>query len=182
MTEHLGEQRISSRRVYSGRVVKLDVDSVRLPNGGDTMREVVRHPGAAVMLARHDDGVVFVRQFRYAAGETLFELPAGTLEPGEEPLSCARRELAEETGWCAAQWRELGSFFTTPGFTDELIHAFFATGLSHDEEGAAQDDDEVCETVILAMEELRAMLLSGEIRDAKTLATLQLAALRGWLE
>ncbi len=171
----LREERLDGEVVYDGRIVRLEVDHVRLANGHETVREVIRHSGAVVVLPLHADGsVTLVRQFRYPVGRVLLELPAGKLDrPGEEPLECARRELAEETGLKASSWRRLGSFYTTPGFTDEIIHAFAAEGVERDA-SATPEDDEVLEPVTLAMDELEAMAAHGEILDAKTLATLAL--------
>jgi ADP-ribose pyrophosphatase len=176
------EKTIESSRIYTGRVVTLDVDRVRLPAGGESVREVVRHAGAVAILPVFDDGrVAFVRQFRYPVEAELLELPAGTLEPGEEPQACAERELVEEIGWRAGRLEELGSFYSTPGFTDELLHSFIATGLRTAEGGVAPEDDEFIEVVVLPTEEAVSMARRGEIRDAKTLATLFLAIQQGRL-
>jgi len=154
---------------------------VRLPGGAETVREVVRHKGAAVVLPLHADGrVVMVRQYRYPSDEILLELPAGKLDPGEGPGRCAERELAEETGWQASTIVELGSFLTTPGFSDELIHAFVATPLV-EAPAAVQDPDEAIEVVTVSATELLEACRTGEIRDAKTLATVLLAKLNGWI-
>lgn len=176
MGDELGEVRIGGERVYDGRVVKLDVDRVRLADGLESRREVVRHPGATMVVPLLDDGrVVMVRQFRYATGETLLELPAGTLDhPGEEPLECARRELAEETGLTAREWRLLASFYTTPGFTDERIWCFLATGIASDAV-ARPDADERIETVMMPLSSAQALARRGEIHDAKTIVGLMLA-------
>jgi ADP-ribose pyrophosphatase len=113
-------------------------------------------------------------------GEVLLELPAGKLDPGEIPVECAGRELAEETGWKAVEIHELGSFFTTPGFTDEVLHAFVATPLEPAPE-VAQDPDEAIEIVTMTVEEALAACRDGTIRDSKTIATLLLAQLHGWI-
>jgi ADP-ribose pyrophosphatase len=174
------EKKIESSRIYSGRVVTLDVDRVRLPDGGESVREVVRYAGAVVILPVFADGrIAFVRQFRYPVEGELLELPAGTLEPGEETQACAARELVEETGWRAGRLDELGSFFSTPGFTDEVLHSFIATGLNTAEGGVAPEEDEFIEVVVLRAKEAVSMARSGEIRDAKTLATLFLAIQQG---
>ena len=174
------ESAIESSRIYSGRVVKLDVDRVRLPDGGESVREVVRHAGAVVILPLFDDGrIVLVRQFRYPVEGELLECPAGTLESGEDPQLCAERELVEETGWRARRMEGLGSFYSSPGFTDEVLHSFIATGLNMAEGGAAPEDDEFIEAVELPAEEAISMARQGEIRDAKTLATLFLATQLG---
>ncbi len=175
------ERKISGRRQYSGRILDLEVDRVRLPNGSETTREVVRHRGAAVVLPLHADRrVVLVRQYRYPSDEILLELPAGKLDPGEDPRECAVRELEEETGWRAGEVRELGSFLTTPGFTDEVLHAFLATRLSEAPD-ASPDPDEEIQIVTMTVDELLEGCRSGAIRDGKTLATIFLAQLNGWI-
>lgn len=182
MTEVLRETRIDGREVYSGRVVRLEVDRVRMPDGGESVREVVRHRGAAVVLPILDDGrVVLVRQFRYPVGETLLELPAGTLEPGEDPLVCAARELTEETGYTATSVTPLGRFYAAPGYTDEGLQAVLATGLRLTD-NAEPDPDEIIEVEIVAVDELVSGIATGEVRDSKTLATILLARLQGVLE
>jgi ADP-ribose pyrophosphatase len=177
----LREIRISGHRVYEGRILDLEVDRVRLPSGVEASREVVRHPGAVVILPLHEDRrVEFVRQYRYPMEAVLLELPAGKLDPGEEPRECAGRELAEETGWRPVEIHELGSFFTTPGFSDEVLHAFIATPLEPAPE-VAQDPDEAIENVTMTVDEALAACRDGNIRDSKTLATFLLAQLHGWL-
>jgi ADP-ribose pyrophosphatase len=177
----LREERISGELVYEGTILDLEVDLVRLPNGGETVREVVRHRGAVVVLPLHEDRKIeLVRQFRYPMREVLLELPAGKLDPGEEPMACAGRELAEEAGWKPVEIHELGSFFTTPGFTDEVLHAFIATPLEPAHE-VAQDPDEAIEIVTMSVDEVLDACRDGTIRDSKTIATLFLAQLNGWL-
>ena len=179
--ERLREDRISGERVYGGRILDLEVDRVRLPNGAETTREVVRHAGAAVVLPKHDDGrVVLVRQYRYPTAEILLELPAGKLDPGETPAECAVRELSEEIGWRAGRIHELGSFFTTPGFTDEMLHAYVATELEPALEVVA-DPDEAIEIVTMTVDEALAACRDGQIRDGKTIAVFLMAQLHGWI-
>jgi ADP-ribose pyrophosphatase len=171
----LTEVRIEGRTVYEGRIVAVDVDRVRLGDGAETLREVVRHPGAVVVVPVRDDGCVLLeRQFRYPVGQVLLELPAGKLDPGETPESCARRELAEEVGRAAAVWRPLARFFSAPGFCDEVMHCFLATGLMP-MDGARPDPDERIEVVAMPLAEAIARVDSGEICDAKTIAALLLA-------
>ncbi|MEW6335911.1 MAG: NUDIX domain-containing protein [Acidobacteriota bacterium] len=175
MTRDLTETRIDGRRVYEGRIVAVEVDRVRLADGAETLREVVRHPGAVVVVPLRADGrVLLERQFRYPVGRVLLELPAGKLEPGEAPESCARRELAEEIGQAAAAWRPLARFFSAPGFCDEVMHCFLATGLTP-VDGAEPDEDERIEVAAMPLAEAIARVESGEICDAKTVAALLLA-------
>jgi ADP-ribose pyrophosphatase len=176
---------LDSRVVHDGRIVHLSIDTVRFPDGSTGELEMVRHSGAAAILpVRHDGGgeprVVLVRQYRYAAGGEILEVPAGRPDEEGEPWErCARRELQEETGLQARTVTRLGSILTTPGFTDEEIHIFMATELT---EGAvAHDRDEFLEPVEMSLADAVARIRTGEIRDAKTICALTLAdaALRG---
>jgi ADP-ribose pyrophosphatase len=167
--ENPPEVAVSSTRVYDGRVVRLRVDEIRSAGGRRGTREVVEHPGAvAIVPLLPGPRVVLLRQWRYCVGGWLLEIPAGTLEPGEEPLECARRELIEETGHAAARVQPVLSFYTTPGFSTEILRIFLATELTPKE--ARQDEDELLETVAVEWDEAVAMCLDGRIRDAKTIA------------
>ncbi len=173
------ETRIDGQTLFEGRILILEVDRVRLPGGGESVREVIRHPGAAVMVPVTDSGkVIFVRQFRYATGELLLELPAGKLDPGEQPADCAARETAEETGFRPNSVEKMGEFYTAPGFCDELIRVFLVTDLVPAPE-AVTDPDEVVEVVTLTVEDYGEMVANGEIRDAKTLAAMAMWMGRG---
>lgn len=160
------------RDIYRGRIVHLTVEEVTLPNGHVMDLEIVRHPGAAAIAALDEQGrVTLIKQYRHAAGGYLWEVPAGKLDAGEAPTTCAARELEEEVGLVATRLEHLGSIVTCPGFCDEIIHLFAATGLrtvqSH--RGA----DEVIETVeTVPLRDALSMVRSGEIRDAKTIAAL----------
>lgn len=179
--DRLVEKKIDGKQIYEGRILDLEVDRVLLASGNEATREVVRHKGAVVVLPLHADRrIEFVRQYRYPMGEVLLELPAGKLDPGEEPIACAGRELAEETGWKPIEIHELGSFFTTPGFTDEVLHAFVATPLEPAPE-AVQDPDEAIENVTMTIEDALDACRDGSIQDSKTIATLFLAQLHGWI-
>lgn len=168
------ERKLGGRTVYEGRILRVEVDRVRVPGGRESEREVVRHLGAAVTVPVMDDGrVIFVRQYRYPIASLLLELPAGKLEPGEDPAECALRETAEETGFRPTDIRSLGEFYTGPGFTDELIRAFAVTGLKPAPE-FEPDPDEVVEVVPLTLETFWNMVERGEIKDGKTLAAMAL--------
>jgi ADP-ribose pyrophosphatase len=154
--------------------VQLRVDTVQLPDGKEAKREIVGHHGAVCIVPINDAGeVVMVRQFRLAAGGVLLEIPAGTLEPGEEATVCAARELEEETGYRANNLRFLFSSYLAPGYSTELIHAFLATELSQGETNP--DDDENVETVAIPLDEIEERILSGELQDAKSISALLLA-------
>jgi ADP-ribose pyrophosphatase len=164
---------VSSTPIYHGRVIDVRVDEIEMEPGKVFKRDVVSHPGAVVILPVDADGrILWITQFRYAAGKTLLELPAGTLEDGEDPAACARREIVEEVGFTADTWHSLGGFYSAPGFCSEYLHAFLATGLR--EEHADGDEDEDIAVLPLTLEETYARLDSGEIIDAKSIATLLL--------
>ncbi len=166
------------RNIYTGKVVTLNVDTVKLPNGVTIDLETIRHPGAAAVVPMKDDGtVVLIRQFRHAAGGFIYEIPAGKLSPGEEPLHCAARELEEEVGYRAASFELLSSIFTAPGFADEVIHVYKATGLT---KGRQQlDHDEVLEIVEMPLEQAIRRIQDGTIRDGKTIVGLQAVYIGG---
>lgn len=167
-----------TRNIYTGKVVTLNVDTVELPNGVTIDLETIRHPGAAAVVPMKDDGtVVLVRQFRHAAGGFIYEIPAGKLSPGEDPLHCAARELEEEVGYRAASFELLSSIFTAPGFADEVIHVYKATGLI---QGRQQlDHDEVLEIVEMPLTAAMERIVDGTIRDSKTIVGLQAVYIRG---
>jgi ADP-ribose pyrophosphatase len=179
MTNPLPE-REATRRAYDGRLVKLDIDSVRTPTGGALELEIIRHPGAAAivpLLSDPDEGdpsVLLLEQYRYATGGVIWEIPAGVLEPGEEPEACARRELLEETGALAGRLDHLTTLFTTPGFTDEQIHLFLATGLTVEE--PEHQHDEFIQVRSLPMSEVLRMIRDGEIVDGKTISAVLFVA------
>jgi ADP-ribose pyrophosphatase len=171
-----GYETLRSRTVFEGKVVRLYVDHVRLPNGMEAEREVVRHWGAVGMLPLDDEQHVYlVRQYRHATGEDLLEVPAGKLVAGEDPLHCARRELMEEVGFSAEEWVKLSSFYTSPGFSDEVLHLFLATRLRKGE--PSPDEDEFLEIVRMPLSEALQMVSSGDIKDSKTVAGIALGAL-----
>jgi ADP-ribose pyrophosphatase len=160
------------RNIYTGKVVTLNIDTVRLPNGVTVDLETIRHPGAAAVVPIKNDGtVVLIRQFRHAAGGFIYEIPAGKLSPGEDPLNCAARELEEEVGYRASTFELLSSIFTAPGFADEVIHIYKATGLTKGRQHL--DRDEVLEIVEMPLEEAIARIQDGTIRDGKSIVGLQ---------
>ena len=167
---------MSGRVVYRGRSITVCVDDVRLPGGAHVEIDIVRHPGAAAIVPfEDDDTVLLIRQFRYAAGGFIWEIPAGKLD-GDAPEVCARKELAEEAGRSAARLVALGSIFTTPGFTDEVIHLFAAFELAPVPQ--ALEHDEVIEVVPTPLARALGMVWSGELRDAKSALALVHAARR----
>jgi ADP-ribose pyrophosphatase len=173
-------ERIKSTRMYTGRVINLDVDQVRYPDGSTGELEIIRHPGASAVVpflsdpGGADPTVLLLKQYRYAAGGTIYEIPAGRLEPGELPVACAQRELFEETGCTATSIVPLTSMFTTPGFTDERIHLFLATGITRGE--ARREADEFIEVESMPLSKALQMIERGEIQDAKTALGLLFAA------
>jgi len=168
-------ERLSSQRVFSGRVFAVHSEQVRLPNGAETRLDVIRHPGATCIVPlTGEDDVLLVRQYRYCAAGWMLEVPAGTLEPGEELEACARREVEEEAAVRAEHLHALGFIWTTPGFTDERIWIYVATGLSASRQNLDADESMSVERLPLAR--AVAMAESGEITDAKSIAALMRAA------
>jgi len=167
---------LARRRIYTGRVVNLDVDTVRYPDGSTGELEMLRHPGAAAVLPFASDPrgadptVLLIHQYRYATGGSLLEIPAGRLSPGEAPLDCARRELQEEVGVTAGRVERLTTIWTTPGFTDERIHLYWATDLSAGTH--AREPDEFIEVVPKPLSEVLALVRDGAICDGKTVVAI----------
>ncbi len=162
---------VSSERVYEGRVIAVRVDTIRDEEGGVLRRDVVEHPGAVAIVPLTDDGrIVMVTQYRHPVGEWLLEIPAGTLEEGEDPDWCAARELEEETGYTASSLRRLFSMYMAPGYCTELLYVYVAEGLAPGE--ARPDDDERIEVTMVALSDVADMVRDGRIRDAMTIAAL----------
>lgn len=158
---------MSGQDPFRGRIVTLRIETHRLPDGRTADFEVVRHPGGAAVLPILPDGrLVLIRQLRPVVGETLWEIPAGRLEPGEAPETCVRRELREEAGYAAGRLEKLGEMLTAPGFCDEVVHLFVARDLQPVE--CAPEEDEVIEAIPVPLAEALAMVRRGEIRDGKT--------------
>ena len=171
---------LDSRLVHQGRKIRVRLDRVRLPRGGEGTQDVIEHPGAVAIVPLAASGcIVLIRQWRHAVGQWLLEVPAGTLEPGESPADCARREVQEETGYRAGEIEPLVTFYTTPGFTDEVMYGFVARDLHP--APAEGDADEVIETVEVDCVEALAMCLDGRITDGKTIACLLAAERAGLL-
>ena len=172
--------RLSSRRIYSGKVLDLDMDRVRFPDGSEGELEMIRHSGASAVvpfltdIAGDDPQILLIRQFRYAAEGYLYEIPAGRLDQGEDPADCARRELQEETGCTAERVERLTTIYTTPGFTDERIHLFLASGLTRGEH--KREKDEFMDVETMSLSRALAMIEQGEICDSKTVVGLLFAA------
>lgn len=180
-TRSIGEPAcLESERIYSGRVVSLDVDTVRFPNGSTGTLEMIRHQGASAVVPLLDDPatpdpwVLLIWQYRYAAEGYVYEIPAGRLDRNEDAVKCALRELKEETGYSAERIVPLTTFYTTPGFTDEQIHLFLATGLAPGE--AVLESDEILELHPTPLSEALEMVRDGGIVDGKTMIGLLLAA------
>lgn len=168
---HLAEQTLDTRPVFQGNLLKVWSDLVRLPNGKEAGREYIRHPGAVAVIARLNSGnLLFERQYRHPLGRVMLELPAGKIDPGEDLLACAQRELREETGYAAARWRPLGTIHPCIGYSDERIDFYLAEGLEL--VGRALDDGEFIELVEMSLPEAVSAVLDGRITDGKTVAGL----------
>lgn len=170
------ERTLRSERPWAGRLISVRVDDVELADGRRSRREIVEHPGAVGILAWDGARIALVRQWRHAAGRELLEIPAGTLEPGEQPAATAARELAEEVGVAAASWEHGPTFFTAPGFCTEELRLYLATGLVPEVRAGAADEALTVEWVTLS--EARAAIDGGGIRDAKSIAAILWAARR----
>lgn len=175
----LREKQLEAEYIYKGKIINVRRDKALLPNGAEALREVVEHPGGVTVAALTDkDEVLFVRQFRYPYEEVILEIPAGKRDSRDEaPLECGKRELREETGAVAEKYISLGELYPTPGYCGEVIYMFAATGLSFGD--CDPDEDEFLEVERIPLEKAVEMVLSGEIKDAKTqTAILKLKLLR----
>ena len=169
-------QILKQRLFYRGRRFNFDVNRLRLPNGSEGEWECIRHPGGAVAIPVTDDGqLVMVRQYRFAVRGRLLEFPAGTVELNEDPAETVEREIQEETGYRAKEWKNLGQFFLAPGYSDEIIYVFLARDLEKLETPPEQDADEDMETVLMTPAQLEDAIRAGEPVDAKSIASLILA-------
>ncbi len=166
------DAQVASRELYTGKIFRLDRDTVRFPDDTVAEMDIIRHPGASAIVPfmndpeGEDPQLLLLRQYRYAAGGYIYEVPAGRLAGDESPADCAMRELKEETGCTAERMEPLFTMFTTPGFTDEKIHVFMATGLAHGE--TAHEADEFADVVIMRLAEALELIRTGAIMDAKS--------------
>ncbi|GIP20183.1 MULTISPECIES: NUDIX hydrolase [Paenibacillus] len=163
----LNEKTLSSKSIYTGKIISLQIDTVELPDGSTGEREIVKHPGAVAVLAVRNGRLLLVDQFRQSIGRGELEIPAGKLEKGEDPLEAAKRELQEETGYSAGKTSLLHSFYTSPGFADELIHLYLAEDLKKGK--ASPDEDEFLEVHEITLQEAKKYISEGWISDAKTI-------------
>ncbi|MDT7042448.1 NUDIX hydrolase [Candidatus Nitronereus thalassa] len=165
------------KNIYQGKIIDLSLETVTLPNGATAELELITHPGAsAVVPLKDNQTVVMIRQYRHAVGGYIYEIPAGKLHPGEDPRDCAMREVEEEIGYKVGTLEPLLSFFTTPGFTDEIIHIFIGKDLVP----GTQDlgDDEVLEIIEMPLEKTIELINDGTIKDGKTIIALQATYLK----
>jgi ADP-ribose pyrophosphatase len=174
------KDQLASQQLYEGKIFELDRDTVRFPDGKTAEFDIIRHPGASAIVPFLNDPtgeepqLLLLRQYRYAAGGYIYEIPAGRLDEGESPEECAARELKEETGCTAEKLEPMTSMLTTPGFTDEVIHLFMATGLTHGEPN--READEFADVVIMRLSEALELIHQGEIIDSKTVLGIMYAA------
>ncbi|TKC19796.1 NUDIX hydrolase [Robertmurraya kyonggiensis] len=171
---NLAEKTLKTEPIFSGRVISLQVDEVELPNGKTSTREIVKHPGAVAILPITDDNkIVMVEQYRKPMDRVLIEIPAGKLEKGEEPAHTAVRELEEETGYECESLEWLISFYTSPGFADEIVHVYVAKGLSKKKDAASLDEDEFVNVIEVTLEEALELVKEQKVYDAKTAYAIQ---------
>lgn len=172
--------KISGRRSYTGRIIAVDTDTVRFPNGSTGELDMIRHPGASAVVpflsepSGDDPQLLLIKQYRYAAEQYLYEVPAGRLEPNEDPRDCAIRELREEAGCTATSIEFLTTIYTTPGFTDERIHLYMATGLERGE--TAHEADEFMTVETMSLSQALRLIEEGSISDGKTVVAILFAA------
>lgn len=173
------EKTISSQEIFKGRVVRLRVDTVTLPDGRQSTREIIDHNGAVAIIAIDaEDNILMVRQYRKALEQVLLEIPAGTLEVGEDPLVCAQRELREETGYSAGKWQKILSYYSAPGFANEELHVFLATELGSGE--VEPDEDEFIEAEFIPLQQAYQSIFTGDIKDSKSIIGIQYAVSQGF--
>jgi len=179
----LEEKTLSTEKIFSGKIISLQVEEVELPNGKTSKREIIKHPGAVAVIAVTDDEkIVMVEQYRKALERNIIEIPAGKLEKGEKPEVCAIRELEEETGYECKNIEWLISFYTSPGFADELVHLYVATGLTKKPDAAGLDEDEFVNLVEVSLDEALELMKEQKIYDAKTAFAVQYLQLKDALK
>ncbi|MBM7097205.1 NUDIX hydrolase [Bacillus sp. H-16] len=172
MGDHLQEKTLNKEKIFEGRIIELSVHDVALPNGKESKREIINHPGAVAVLAvTKENKLVLVNQFRKALEKTIAEIPAGKLEAGEDPKQCAFRELEEETGYAAASMEKIASFYTSPGFADEIVYLYEAGELEPGE--VKTDEDEFVEKIEVTLDEALEMIKTEAVHDAKTILAIQ---------
>ncbi|MHB0913241.1 MAG: NUDIX domain-containing protein [Armatimonadota bacterium] len=169
------EKTLESRRIFEGKLINVRVDTVRLPDGGTSTREIVEHNGGVAIVPVLDhETVMMVRQFRQPTGQVLLEVPAGTLKPGEDPMECAQRELVEEIGYSAGKITPMFSSYLAPGYSSEKLHTFLAEELHQESQNT--DSDEFIEVVSVRLDDAVEMIRTGEIADAKSICGILLAS------
>lgn len=169
--DKLSEKKLSSQTIYSGRILELHKDEVELSNGAKASREVVRQRGAVVVCAVNElDEILLVKQYRYPVGEAILELPAGRLELNEDPEIACRRELQEETGFVAQQWKSLGFIYPSAGFSDEKLYLYLAKDLEFVKQNL--DEGEILDVLKYSLQEVHKMIKDGRINDAKTICAI----------
>lgn len=173
MHENLTEKCVASKTIYEGRIIRVKEDLVELPDGKTTTREIVNHPGAVCMIALQDEQIFLVKQYRYALQQETLEIPAGKIDNKEDPEDCAVRELREEIGY-TGKMKYIGTFHTSPGFADEIIHLYEASELQWSP--LSSDDDEFLGVIKVPVEQALEMVIKNEIRDAKTVIAILLAS------
>ncbi len=177
-TKHEMEKTLTSKLLHKGRHFNFKIDEIQLPSGKTTSRDIVDHPGAVAIVPILDDGrILLVKQYRYTTGKELLEIPAGTLEKGEPPDTCARRELKEETGYTAGSMKKILAMYMAPGYSNEVIHLYFATALKAGESRAEEDEDISLE--VYSADELLDGIEKNTIEDAKTIAGVLIYLTRG---
>jgi ADP-ribose pyrophosphatase len=175
----LEEKTLNSEQIYQGKIIDLQVDEVSLPNGKTSKREIIKHPGAVAVIALTEEGkIVMVEQYRKALEKSIVEIPAGKLEKGEEPKKTAERELEEETGYGCKNMKHLISFYTSPGFADELVHLYIAEDIYKMENASGADEDEFVELLEISLQEAQQMIEEQRIYDAKTAYAVQYLQLK----
>lgn len=177
--DHLKEKTLSSKEIYKGNIIQVSIEEVQLPNGKTSKREIVKHPGAVAIIAlTSEKKLVLVRQYRKPLDMVIYEIPAGKLELGEEPFHCVERELEEETGYRSDSIKHIQSFYTSPGFADEIVHLYFTDELEKLENSAGLDDDEFLDLIEVTIDEAEKLIEENKIYDAKTVFAVQYLLLK----